>query len=222
MSSQFINTMKNAIALVAAYALYSSAIAGNVQILVLDKEGKPVTDAVVVMYPGSTSPSPALVPRTATVLQEKMRFVPEVTVVTTGTSVRFTNLDRWDHHLRGSTAGLATTPAPAGFEIRLAGKEENKPASTADITMDKPGAILLGCHIHGSMRGSIFVTDSDWTLKTNAEGTVQFANVPNGPVKLRVWHADQLLDLAPQVLQVNAAPLNQTVQLSVVPRRRRI
>jgi plastocyanin len=222
MSSHFINAMKNAIALVAAYALYSSAIAGNVQVLVLDKEGKPVTDAVVVMYPNTASPSPALVPRSATVLQEKMRFVPEVTVVTTGTSVHFTNLDRWDHHLRGTTAGLVTTPNPAGFEIRLAGKEEGKPASAADITMDKPGAIQLGCHIHGSMRGSIFVTDSDWTLKTNGDGTAQFANVPNGAVKLRVWHADQLLDLAPQVLQVNAAPLSQTVQLSVVPRRRRI
>jgi plastocyanin len=216
--------MKNAIALVAAYALYSSAIAGNVQILVLDKEGKPVTDAVVVMYPGtpSASPEPALLPRSATVLQEKMRFVPEVTVVAAGTTVRFTNLDRWDHHLRSSTAGLATTPTSSGFEIRLAGKEDNKPASSTDITIDKPGALLLSCHIHGSMRGSIFVTDSDWTLKTNADGMAQFANVPNGAVKLRVWHADQLLDLAPQVLQVNAAPLNQTVQLSVVPRRRRI
>ena len=214
--------MKTAIALVAAYALYSSASAGNVQILVLDKEGKPVTDAVVVMYPGSASPTPALLPRTATVLQEKMRFVPEVTVVAAGTSVRFTNLDRWDHHLRGATAGLATTPTNTGFEIRLVGKEDNKPASATDITMDKPGAVLLSCHIHGSMRGNIFVTDSEWTIKTNADGIAQFPNVPNGAVKLRVWHADQLLDLPPQALQVSASPLNQTVQLSVVPRRRRI
>ena len=216
--------MKNATTLIAAYALCASAIGGNVQILVLDKEGKPVTDAVVVMYPNtpSASPAPALLPRSATVLQEKMRFVPEVTVVATGTTVHFTNLDRWDHHVRGTAAGLAMPQSEAGFEARLAGKEESKSASSADITLDKPGAVLLGCHLHGSMRGSIFVTDSAWTLKTNAEGTAQFANVPNGAVKLRVWHADQLLDLPPQALQVSASPLNQTVQLSVVPRRRRI
>lgn len=216
--------MKNATTLIAAYALCASAIGGNVQILVLDKEGKPVTDAVVVMYPNtpSASPAPALLPRSATVLQEKMRFVPEVTVVATGTTVRFTNLDRWDHHVRGTAAGLAMPQSDAGFEARLAGKEESKSASSADITLDKPGAVLLGCHLHGSMRGSIFVTDSAWTLKTNAEGTAQFTNVPNGAVKLRVWHADQLLDLPPQALQVSASPLNQTVQLSVVPRRRRI
>ena len=214
--------MKNAIALVASCALYSCAIAGNVQILVLDKDGKPVTDAVIVMYPSNATPNPALVPHTATVSQEKMRFVPEVTVVTTGTSVRFTNLDRWDHHLSGSTAGFAATPTSAKFEMRLSGKVDGKTASSSDVTMDKPGAILLSCHIHGSMRGTIFVTDSDWTLKTNADGLAQFADVPNGAVKLRVWHPDQLLDLAPQVVQVNDAALSQTVKLSVVPRRRRI
>lgn len=216
--------MKNAATLIASYALCAGAIGGNVQILVLDKEGKPVTDAVVVMYPNtpSASPAPALLPRSATVLQEKMRFVPEVTVVATGTTVRFTNLDRWDHHVRGTAAGLAMPQSDTGFEARLAGKEEGKPASSTDITLDKPGAVLLGCHLHGSMRGSIFVTDSAWTLKTNTEGTAQFTNVPNGAVKLRVWHADQLLDLPPQALQVSASPLNQTVQLSVVPRRRRI
>ena len=64
--------------------------------------------------------------------------------------------------------------------------------------------------------------NSDWTLKTNADGLAQFADVPNGAVKLRVWHPDQLLDLAPQVVQVNDAALSQTVKLSVVPRRRRI
>jgi plastocyanin len=152
MSSHSINILKNAIALIAAYALYSSASAGNVKIFVLDKEGKPVTDAVVVIYPSFTTPSPALVARAATVVQEKMRFVPEVTVVASGSTVRFTNLDRWDHHLRGSTAGLATTPTTEGFEIRLAGKEDNKPASSTDITLDKSGAVLLSCHIHGSMR----------------------------------------------------------------------
>jgi hypothetical protein len=68
MSSHSINILKNAIALIAAYALYSSASAGNVKIFVLDKEGKPVTDAVVVIYPSFTPPSPALVARAATVV----------------------------------------------------------------------------------------------------------------------------------------------------------
>ena len=52
-----------------------------------------------------------------------MRFLPPVTVVAPGSTLHFTNLDRWDHHIRGTTAaqGFADASAGADFELRLAG-----------------------------------------------------------------------------------------------------
>jgi len=45
--------------------------------------------------------------------------------------------------------------------------------------------------------------------------------VPEGAAQLRVWHPEQLVELPRRSLQVGAAPLLDSVQLSVVPRRRR-
>ena len=217
--------MKNALVLIAACAGFTAALAGNVQIQVLDKDGQPVPDAVVVLYPAaSQAAAPTLLPPNPVVEQEKMRFVPAVSVVAAGTTVRFVNRDTWDHHVRGTAAGAASFQAAAdgaGFELRLDGKVEGKPASNAEVRMDKPGPVLLGCHLHGSMRGHVFVTDSAWTLKTDADGIARFTAMPDGAAQLRVWHAEQLVDLPRKNLQVQPTPVLDTMQLSVVPRPRR-
>ncbi|MCZ8095100.1 MAG: plastocyanin [Acidovorax sp.] len=208
---------------VVASAYISSASAGNVQIQVLDRDGKPVPDAVVVLYPAAGGSAPGLLQASPTIEQERMRFVPALTVVAPGTTIRFTNQDRWDHHVRGNAAGPVPMGAAAneGFELRLAGRQDGQPAQTADVTLRNPGVVLLGCHLHGSMRGHVFVADSAWTLKTDTDGIARFASVPDGAAQLRVWHAEQLVDLPRKSLQVQAAPLLDKVQLSVVPRPRR-
>lgn len=227
--------MKNAMFLIAATACVASASAGNVQIQVLDRDGKPVPDAVVVLYPGSAAGSPpSLLQASPTIDQEKMRFVPAVTVVAPGSTVRFTNQDRWDHHVRGNpSGGAASTPAggaqasvgpgasTSNFELRLAGKADGKPAHHAEVKLDTAGVVLLGCHLHGSMRGHIFVTDSAWTLKTDNDGIARFPAVPDGAAQVRVWHGEQLVDLPRKALTVAPGPVLDTVQLSVVPRVRR-
>ena len=44
--------------------------------------------------------------------------------------------------------------------------------------------------------------------------------VPDGAAQLRVWHAEQLVDLPRKNLQVQPTPVLDTMQLSVVPRPR--
>lgn len=197
-------------------------MAGNVQIQVLDRDGKPVPEAVVVVYPGGTGGTPpSLLQPNPTIEQEKMRFVPAVTVVAPGATVRFTNQDRWDHHVRGAAPGLSSAAATNGFELRLAGKADGKPANSTEVKLDSAGVVLLSCHLHGSMRGHVFVTDSAWTFKTDADGIARFAGVPDGAAQVRVWHAEQLVDLPRKALNVVPGPVLDTVQLSVVPRVRR-
>ena len=194
-------------------------------IQVLDKEGKPAPDAVVVVMPASKTGTPKTpLPTQVTISQEKMRFVPAVSVVAVGAKAQFVNNDPWEHHVRGSAAGAAQFNATAGegFELRLDGKPEGKPAKTADATFTKAGAVLLGCHIHGSMRGHVYVSESPWAALTGADGMAQIEQLPEGAAQIRVWHADQLIDIPPQNYTVTGSPAKLTLQLSVVPRRRRI
>jgi plastocyanin len=210
-----------------------AAHAGMVQVSVVDRDGKPAQDAVVVLVHATVRNAATSLPAMATVVNEKMQFIPAVTVVARGAKVRFVNNDPWDHHVRGApaTSLFANTPEAyaaakdaGGFELRLQGKDEGKPAKFQDVTMDKTGpqtAVALGCFLHGSMRGSVYVSDSPWAAKTNAEGIVSFDNVPDGAVQVRVWHSDQVVDLPAQAVQVTSAPLQIKSQLQIVPRRRR-
>lgn len=215
--------MRSALILIALCVVLARSQAGIVSITVLDKEGKPVPDAVVVVTPAAKGTPKVPLPMTAMVQQEKMRFIPAVSIVPVGAKVTFTNNDSWEHHVRGSAAGLAQfSSTGGGFELRLDGKADGKPAKQAEVVMDKAGAVLLGCHIHGSMRGHIYVTESPWAQRTTPEGQAVFDDVPDGAAQVRVWHGEQLIDLPIQTLTVGASPARATVQLQVVPRRRRV
>ncbi len=216
--------MKKTLISLALAALSSCALAGNLQVLVLDKEGKPVPDAVVVVVPVNKGAPKAALPTQVTISQEKMRFIPAVSVVAVGARASFINNDPWEHHVRASAAGLAqfSTANSGGFELRIDGKPDGKPGKAADGVFEKAGAVLLGCHIHGSMRGHVYVSDSPWAVLTGADGIANVEQIPDGGAQVKVWHADQLLDIAPQQTSVSAAPGKVTMQLSVVPRRRRV
>ncbi len=201
-----------------------AALAGTVTVTVTDKEGKPVPDAVVVVLTKLPGKPKEALPLQTTITQFKMQFQPPVSVVPVGAKLSFMNNDNWEHHVRGSAAGMAqfTAGTTGGFELRLDGKVDGRPASAASINVEKPGAMLLGCHLHSSMRGHVYVSDSPWAVKTNAEGVAQFTDVPDGAAQVRVWQADQLLDLPLQNITVSATPSQSTVQLPVTPRRRRV
>jgi plastocyanin len=216
--------MKKSIVSLALFVLTGWASAGNLQVLVLDKEGKPVPDAVVVVVPVNKGTPKTALPTQVTITQEKMRFIPAISVVAVGTKALFVNNDPWEHHVRASAAGFAQFNAAnsGGFELRLDGKPEGKPGKTAEAVFEKAGAVLLGCHIHGSMRGNVYVSDSPWAVLTGADGIANIEQIPDGGAQIKVWHADQLLDIAPQQTTVSATPGKATMQLTVVPRRRRI
>ena len=208
--------------LIAAALLPMAAHAATVQVTVLARDGKPLADAVVVIEPTAGAKPAAPAPKATVITQEKMQFVPSTSVVPVGSKVTFTNLDSWEHHVRGTPAGLASLNAGAstGFELRLDGKAEGKDPASTEVTLTKAGAMQLGCHLHGSMRGFIFVADSPWTVQTNANGVATLQGVPEGAAKVRVVHADQLIE--PPLVAVNITPVSAlSLPTQVQPRRRR-
>lgn len=215
------------------------AWAGPVQVTVTDKDGKPAQDVVVLLEMPGWPPSnaPAV---TATILQEGLKFQPFLTIVPVGSTLRFTNRDGYDHHVRSMPSGpLGSTPPAQSFELRLDAAAggvrstdddyQNRPppprrkdgTSTIDVKVDKAGPIGLGCHIHSSMRGQVYVSPTPWFAKTDANGIARIDGVPDGAVELSLWHPDQLQAQTPLRGQSSAAPLNLSSQLNFVPRRRR-
>jgi plastocyanin len=229
--------MKKHLALL-SFLVTATAHAGTVQLTVTDKDGKPVPD-VVVLVQAATKGTVAPAAKPVLITQEGSRFVPFLTVVPVGTTLRFVNKDGYDHHVRSTPSGPLGAIAPAKtFELRLdadpvaeaKGGTDAYPsgparkragASSADLKMDAAGPIGLGCHIHGSMRGQIFVADTPWFGKTDASGIVSLEGVPEGGATLTVWHPDQLQDQAAVPVQVSATPVKASTQLNFVPRRRR-
>ena len=214
-------------ALCGLFMLHHSAQAGNLVVSVTDKDGKPVQDAVVVILPANKAVLPKTpLPATATINQEKMQFIPAVTLVPVGAKLSFVNNDPWDHHVRSSPAGMGQFNATnAGFELRLEGKSDGKPSKPSDITLDKAGvlgATLMGCFIHGSMRGYVFASESPWAAKTSAEGIATFEDLPDGAAQIKVWQADQLIDVPLQTTTIGPVLAKNIIQLTVVPRKRRI
>jgi plastocyanin len=199
-----------------------TAQAATVQITVLARDGKPLADAVVVVEPLGATKAAAPPPVQAIINQEKMQFSPQVTVVPVGSTVTFINLDAWEHHVRGVPAGAAAMAGATagGFEGRMAGKAEGKPAERSEFKLDKPGPFQLGCHLHGSMRGFLFVSDSPHTARTGADGTATLADLPEGGARVRVWHTDQVLDQPATDITVTTTTALQ-VPTQVAPRRRR-
>jgi hypothetical protein len=48
--------------------------------------------------------------------------------------------------------------------------------------------VALGCNIHDQMSAFIVVTDSAWTARTNGNGIASFADAPDAPGRVTVWH----------------------------------
>lgn len=198
----------------------AGAQAANLDVQVLDREGKPLADAVVILetsVPGARPAAKAEI----TIAQEQMKFVPPVSVAQLSTKVNFVNNDRWDHHVRGGTSGPGGVylDASQGYAFRISGKAEGKPASSQVKTYAQTGPQLLGCHLHGSMRGFLYVTDSPWALVSNAEGKVHLSDLPAGPARLRVWHGDELVETPVQNLQVADGMAAIKVATQVQPRK---
>lgn len=196
-----------------------TAQAGQLQVSVLDADGKPVPDVAVSVQPTGIWPSQPL-PEAVTIVQQASKFVPYVTVVPVGTVVRFVNRDRYDHHVRSQPGGPLGNIAPAQqFEFRLAAVRGTREAHE-DLKTEVPGLVALGCHIHGSMRGHLVISTTPWVGVSDERGHVTLANLPDGPVQLRLWHPDQLVEQPVQRLQA-AGTATVEARLNFAPKPRR-
>jgi plastocyanin len=150
--------------------------AAPLNVRVVDASGRPVRDAVVTLYPAGGAARPARAAGRYAVAQQNLQFRPFVTVVPVGADVSFPNFDPTKHHVYSFSAAKK-------FELKLFARDQSR-----TVHFDKPGVVALGCNIHDQMSAFIFVTDTAWTARTNALGVASFADAPNAPARVAVWH----------------------------------
>ena len=168
--------VRNILCALALAGAASPLAATPLNVRVVDASGHPVRDAVVTLYPAGAAARPARGGGRYVVAQQSLQFRPFLTVVPVGADVSFPNLDPTKHHVYSFSAAKK-------FELKLFAKDQSR-----TVHFDKAGVVALGCNIHDQMSAFIVVTDSAWTARTNAQGVAAFADAPNAPGRLTVWH----------------------------------
>ena len=144
----------------------------DVTVIVSNAAGIPVADAVVAFYDGKT---PANNPNAAgKIVQKNKMFNPKVTVVQTGTSINFPNEDSFRHHV------YSFSPAKK-FELKLYSGVPTDP-----VLFNQAGLVTLGCNIHDSMVGYIYIVDTPFFAKTDDKGRA-VVKLAEGQYTYQVW-----------------------------------
>ncbi len=160
-----------AAALALALALVSAA-ADEVRLLVKDQKGRPVEGAVVWAAGAGAKPAPV----NAEITQKGRQFLPEVTVIPVGSTVRFPNRDDVQHHV------YSFSPAKA-FDIPLYIGEAPNP-----VKFETAGVVTLGCNIHDWMAAYIVVLETSAFARTGPDGSVTLRGLPKDTTAITVWH----------------------------------
>jgi len=182
-------------------AWVTAAQAAPVVVSALGTAGDPLAGAVVFLD-SSQAAQLAKPLAGAEMAQEKKAFVPDVLVVTRGTSVTFPNRDTVRHHV------YSFSPAKT-FALKL---YTGTPANP--VVFDRTGVAVLGCNIHDHMVAWVVVVDTPYFATTPASGQVTL-DVPPGKYTLRAWHARLPVgaEAISQPLEVGSSGAKATVRL---------
>ena len=154
------------------------AVGAALEVGVLDRDGRPVSDVVIVATArhGADGASPTEAPPHAVMDQVDRQFVPRVLVIRTGTPVDFPNSDNVAHQV------YSFSPAKR-FQLSLYRGHVYPP-----LIFDQAGLVVLGCNIHDDMLGYIYVTPSPYFGKTGASGTLRLEGLPGGDYQVSAWN----------------------------------
>lgn len=176
-SSQFIKHAVHELSIVMLLFIIAFSTAANsnqLSLTVLDENNIPVNQVVIALMGKPSSITEAN--KLAVMDQRGNAFLPDVLIIPTNTAVHFPNSDDIRHHV------YSFSPAKR-FELRLYHGQTAEP-----VLFDKPGQVILGCNIHDSMLGYIYVVDSDYFGMSDAQGKVNIKNIPVGKYQLQIQH----------------------------------
>ncbi|PYE35358.1 hypothetical protein DFP83_101245 [Idiomarina fontislapidosi] len=199
------------VALSAVIAIFSSmAFADTQTFTIIDKNGQPVSNAVVLV--DKSLLTKVNVPQGNVVIDQiDKQFVPKVSSIEQGTTVVFPNSDNIRHHVYSFSAAKP-------FELKLYSDKERP-----KVTFDQSGIVTLGCNIHDGMIGYVVVNNDVQGFVTNQSGTVSIdidnaASEQVETITLRVWHPWMSDNLgAAQTIELSTPIKAGDITLDVAP-----
>ncbi|MBU2869251.1 methylamine utilization protein [Colwellia sp. E2M01] len=151
---------------------------GQTLIKVVDQHNTPLRNAVIEYVAELTTTNKKSADHIYVMDQINKEFSPEVLIVPVNSLVSFPNSDDIRHHVYSFS--LAKT-----FELKLYAGKPKSP-----IHFDNTGVVVMGCNIHDSMVGYIYVTDKSQYYLTDENGE---AKLPQNSIplntQLQVWYA---------------------------------
>jgi plastocyanin len=106
--------------------------------------------------------------------QKGFRFIPHITVVVPGTTVRFLNNDPEPHNVYSPEGRYNLGTWPTG--------------ETRDHVFEKPGIYTQLCNIHPDMLAYVVVLETPHSAVTDEKGTFEVKGVPPGKYLVWAWH----------------------------------
>ncbi len=166
--------LKFLFSLALCFATHSQAF----EVIIKDKAGNPLTNAVVWLEGDLYKPKAEQVSDMFSMGQKDRAFTPHILVVPTGAKIEFPNFDSILHHVYSFSK-------PKPFELKL-----YKETPKSEIVFENNGVVELGCNIHDWMLGYILVVDSGYYALTDKQGRANIALSPSqiGKAQLHVWH----------------------------------
>ncbi|MBB1293839.1 methylamine utilization protein [Pseudoalteromonas sp. SR41-4] len=174
-----------------AMVLACDVYAQDVTLNIVDQYGQPLTNAVIEIASESNK---TLSQQLSVLIMDQVdkQFSPTLLIAHQGQQVNFPNSDNIRHHVYSFSEAKP-------FQLKLYSGQPEAP-----ITFENQGVVVLGCNIHDSMLGYIYVAKSADVYQSDEHGNVQLSGL-NLPVQLTIWHA----------LQKNALEAKQPLTLAV-------
>lgn len=141
---------------------------------VTDNKGLPLSDVIIEPDIAAVTGAPADV---AIIDQIDKQFIPQQILIETGQLVDFPNSDNIRHHVYSFSKAKM-------FELKLYADTPENP-----IQFPEHGVVVVGCNIHDSMIGYIFVSKSTQSVMTGERGDVSIQS-EQAIKQINVWHAN--------------------------------
>jgi plastocyanin len=150
---------------------------------IVDQNNVPLANAVV-EYAAAIPAQQAVNEQIYIMDQVNKQFVPHVLVIPENSFVSFPNSDDIRHHVYSFSSAKT-------FELKLYAGKPKSP-----VQFNKKGLVVMGCNIHDSMVGYIYVSDNAHTFISNEKGEILLTDSLPNNTQLQVWHPDSALGLS--------------------------
>ena len=166
-------------------------LSANIELVIQDQHGQQLQNAVVELTSIKNQLTSANLP-VAIMDQVHKQFLPELLIVQKGQQVNFPNSDNIRHNVYSFSQAKP-------FQLKLYSGQPKDP-----ITFEQQGVVVLGCNIHDSMVGYIYVANSGDVYKTDEKGYVSLP-VTVLPTQVSVWHPLQTAPLEnKKIIKINS------------------